>query len=74
MIDLEKAIPSLSKNKVSYVMFGGVAITLHASGYITRDFDFCYSRDKENIRRLVTALELFSPKPRNWPRWFAILL
>lgn len=66
MIDLEKAITSLSKNDVEYVIVGGVAITLHSSGYITRDLDFCYARDKENIKRLVTALAPFSPKPRNW--------
>lgn len=67
MIDLEKAITSLSKNEVKYVIVGGVAITLHSSGYITRDLDFCYSRDKENIKRLAAALAPFSPKPRNWP-------
>lgn len=67
MIELEKVITSLSKNDVNYVIVGGVAITLHSSGYITRDLDFCYSRDKENIKRLITALDPFSPKPRNWP-------
>lgn len=67
MIDLKKAITNLSVNDVKYVIVGGVAIALHSSGYITRDLDFCYSRDKENIKRLVAALSPFSPKPRNWP-------
>lgn len=67
MVDLEKAITSLAANDVDFVIVGGVAITLHASGYITRDLDFCYSRDKENINRLVRSLAPFEPKPRNWP-------
>jgi hypothetical protein len=67
MIDLEKAITSLARNNVDFVIIGGVAITLHSSGYITRDLDFCYSRDKENIRRLVRALAPYDPKPRDWP-------
>lgn len=68
MIDLKKAITSLSENHVNYVIVGGVAITLHSSGYITRDLDFCYSRDKENIGRLVFALAPYEPKPRDWTK------
>lgn len=67
MIDLEKAIKSLAANNVNYVIVGGVAISLHSSGYITRDLDFCYARDKSNIKRLVAALAPYNPKPRNWP-------
>ena len=67
MVDLEKAITSLAANNVDYVIVGGVAITLHSSGYITRDLDFCYSRDKSNIQQLVRSLAPFDPKPRNWP-------
>lgn len=67
MIDLEKAITSLAENNVEYVIVGGVAITLHSSGYITQDLDFCYSRTRENIHRLFNALFQFAPQPRNWP-------
>ena len=67
MIDLEKAITSLAANCVDYVIIGGVAISLHSSGYITQDLDLCYSRSKENIHRLFIALVQFDPKPRNWP-------
>lgn len=66
MIDLEKAITSLAANSVDYVIVGGVAISLHSSGYITQDLDFCYSRSKENIHRLYTALAPFEPMPRDW--------
>lgn len=67
MVDLEKAITSLAAHYVDYVIVGGVAISLHSSGYVTRDLDFCYSRGKENIRRLFNALSPFDPMPRNWP-------
>ena len=67
MIDLEKAITSLAANSVDFVIVGGVAITLHSSGYITRDLDICYSRDKSNISRVVAALSQFDPRPRDWP-------
>ena len=67
MIDLSRAIPALSENEVEYVIVGGVAVTLHSTGYITQDLDFCYSRTRENIARLVKALGQFDPAPRNWP-------
>lgn len=68
MVDLEKAILALSENNVEFVIVGGVAIRLHSSGYITVDLDFCYSRDRSNIARLVRSLATFDPKPRDWPK------
>lgn len=71
MIDLKKAITSLVENQVEFVIVGGVAITLHSSAYITQDLDFCYSRSRDNIRRLVSALTPFNPMPRKWPEGLA---
>ncbi len=68
MIDLQKAILSLSEHSVEYVIVGGVAITLHSTGYITQDLDFCYRRTKENISRLASALVPFKPIPRDWDK------
>jgi hypothetical protein len=67
VIDLEKAISSLAHNNVDYVVVGGVAMALHSSAYITQDLDFCYSRTKENLTRLVQALGPFQPRPRDFP-------
>jgi hypothetical protein len=67
MIDLEKAITSLAAHNVDYVIVGGVAIALHSTGYVTRDLDFCYSRERTNIQRLVAALSPFDPKLRDLP-------
>ena len=68
MVDLEKAIRSLVENDVEFVIVGGVAINLHSSGYITIDLAICYSRSKQNIKRLVAALAPFDPWPRGLDR------
>lgn len=68
MIDLEKAITSLVDNGVEFVIIGGVAITLHSSSYITRDLDFCYSRNNSNLTRIVQSLGHFKPRPRDFPK------
>ncbi|HCA59984.1 MAG TPA: hypothetical protein DEP46_18620 [Blastocatellia bacterium] len=68
MVDLEKAILALSENDVDFVIVGGVAIRLHSSSYITVDLDFCYSRERSNIERLVRALAPFNPRPRDWQK------
>ncbi|MBK7708267.1 MAG: hypothetical protein IPN69_16625 [Acidobacteria bacterium] len=64
MIQLETALRSLVEAEVEFVVVGGVAITAHGSAYLTQDLDFCYSRTKENLRKLVVALSGFSPKLR----------
>lgn len=68
MIKLETAICSLADNKVDFVIVGGVAIKIQSSGYLTEDLDFCYSRTKENLMRIVSALALFKPRPRDFPK------
>ena len=67
MIKLEPVLKSLMENEVEFVIVGGIAITTHGSAYLTQDLDFCYSRSKENLKKLVSALVLFKPKPRNFP-------
>ena len=67
MIKLEPAIQSLADNNVDFVIVGGVAIKIHSSAYVTLDLDFCYSRTKENLSKIVAALSRFNPRPRNFP-------
>ena len=67
MVNLQLAITSLIAHQVDFVIVGGVAIRLHSSAYITNDLDFCYSRSKENLHRLVAALSAFEPRPRDFP-------
>jgi predicted nucleotidyltransferase len=67
VIRLESAIKTLADNKVNFVIVGGVAIVAHGSAYITKDLDFCYARDRENLRRIAEALIPFKPRPRGFP-------
>lgn len=64
---LVEAIVTLAKNHVDFVVVGGMAIRSHGSSYITQDLDICYSREKENLRKIVTALAPFKPRPRGVP-------
>lgn len=68
MIKLQEAIQSLVDNKVEFVIIGGVAIKIHSSAYVTLDLDFCYSRTRENLSNIVSALSRFNPRPRDFPK------
>ncbi len=66
MVKIETVIKALSSANVEYVIVGGVAVKAHSSGYVTYDFDFCYSRSDKNLGFIVTALEKYNPRPRNF--------
>jgi hypothetical protein len=55
--NLEKLLPAL----------GGVAAILHGSARATYDVDFVYSRNEQNIQRLVSVLGPYNPYLRNGP-------
>lgn len=67
MIELVPAIQSLFEKEVEFVILSGVAIGFHGSGYVTQDLDFCYRRSKENLKKIVSALGQFKPRPRGFP-------
>jgi hypothetical protein len=52
---------------VEFIIVGGVCGILHGSQLTTQDFDVCYRRTPDNIRRLVAVLSPFGPKPRGFP-------
>ena len=65
--DFETALNVLQGGAVEFIVVGGVAAILHGLGYTTYDLDVVYSRDRENIRRLVTSLEPYAPYLRGAP-------
>jgi len=67
MVEFEPAIKALTAKEVDFVIIGGVAISVHSSGYITRDLDFCYRRTTENLNRIAAAFAPFSPRLRGFP-------
>jgi predicted nucleotidyltransferase len=64
----EVLVRSLASQQVEFVIIGGVAASLHGSALITYDIDIVYARTRENIARLVHALQPFHPYLRGADR------
>lgn len=54
----------LEEHGVRAVLIGGVAMCLHGSSYLTRDIDFYYSREPQNLEALARALKAQEPRLR----------
>src|SRR5262245_1361882 len=67
-VDYEKVIHALVDQDVKFILIGGFAGIVHGSPRFTEDIDVVYAHDRENIRRLVKALQPFSPYLRGAPR------
>jgi len=48
---------ALNEHGVQFIVVGGVAAVLHGAPVGTFDLDVVHSRDKDNVTRLLTALE-----------------
>lgn len=68
MVEFEPAIKSLTEAEVEFVIVGGVAISVHSSGYVTKDLDFCYRRTTENLKKIISAFARFNPRLRGFPK------
>lgn len=66
-MNLERLIQHLCDSQVDFVVIGGWAAIFHGSVHVTNDLDICYSRDKENLRKLAAALAPFHPRLRGFP-------
>lgn len=66
-MELRRIIQVLCDAEVEFVVIGGVAVTLHGGSRATYDFDICYRRSNENLRKLTAALAPFHPRPRDFP-------
>jgi hypothetical protein len=64
---LEEVLPIIEAEQVKYILVGGWAAAIHGSARSTVDIDFVYARDRDNIRRLVKALQPYSPYLRGAP-------
>lgn len=62
-----RALEVLSEAEVEFVVIGGVAASAQGSASVTFDLDICYSRTPRNLKRLVSALAPFNPRPRDFP-------
>lgn len=65
--NVEKLLRALYDQEVEFIIIGGASAVLHGSAYVTADLDICYSREKENLKRLAAALAPFNPSLRGAP-------
>src|SRR5215469_10836830 len=63
----DRALHALVDAGVEFVLIGGWSAILHGSSLMTNDLDICFSRKRENLRRLVQALTPFHPRLRDLP-------
>jgi len=57
--DFKEFLQSLKKNKVKYLIVGGYAVAFHGHPRYTKNIDIWLSPDKENIAKLLKALDDF---------------
>lgn len=67
MIDFNALLGILTANKVEFIIVGGAAATALGSARLTFDLDIVYRRSKENIERIVIALQPITPYLRGAP-------
>jgi hypothetical protein len=67
MTRFDLLLAALADERVSFVIIGGVAATLHGSARLTSDLDIVYDRSEENIERLARALAPLRPYLRGAP-------
>ena len=72
--DLVALVRVLSAAGVDYIIVGGVAGNLLGALRTTLDLDIVYSRDPENISRLVAALAPYQPYLRGAPAGLPFVL
>jgi predicted nucleotidyltransferase len=64
---IQETILHLHKANVQFVIIGGAAMILHGSDHVTKDVDFSYARDKENLQALSKALREKNARLRGVP-------
>jgi hypothetical protein len=74
MNDVERQIRLVSEFQIDCVLVGGVAATVHGSSLPTQDLDICYSRDKANLARVITALRTDNATLRGAPKDLPFIL
>jgi hypothetical protein len=65
--DPDRMLEVLARHEVDFVLIGGLAAQAHGSPSLTGDLDICYSRDGENVDRLVAALAELAAVRRGLP-------
>jgi hypothetical protein len=64
MINLFEIARRFSQAGADFVIVGGIAIRSHGGSYLTEDLDICYSRVRDNLKKIADVLAPLSPRPR----------
>jgi hypothetical protein len=67
MTDFPALMQALAKGNVEFIIVGGLAAAAHGSARATFDIDIVYSRDGQNLTRLIAALSPLHPRLRGAP-------
>jgi hypothetical protein len=67
VIHLDRVLDALHRERVEFIIIGGMAARAHGSARTTDDLDVVYSRSDGNIARLVKALAPIQPYLRGAP-------
>jgi hypothetical protein len=72
--DLRALLGPLVRHGVDFVLVGGMAGISHGSNYPSYDLDVVYARDRDNMARLVEALQEIGVRLRGAPSDLPFLL
>ncbi len=68
MEHLTQVLELLNREKVEFVLIGGLAAVVHGAPLVTRDVDICIPFTKANLLRLEKALAGLNPFHRQTPK------
>jgi hypothetical protein len=63
-LDLPRMLEVLHRNKVAYILIGGLAAVYHGSPFPTEDADITPETDRRNLDKLATALRELNARVR----------
>jgi hypothetical protein len=72
--EFRRLLGPLIARGVDFVLIGGLAGISHGSNYPSYDLDVLYARDRDNVARLVAALEEIGVRLRGAPEDLPFLL
>lgn len=65
--NFSEVLPRFADSGVKFIVVGGGAGIAHGLARLTQDIDLVYSRDPENLQRIVEVLADCQPYPRGAP-------
>jgi predicted nucleotidyltransferase len=61
--EFKEFVQCLNENKIKYLLVGGWAVGIYGHPRATKDIDFLFSNDQENLNQMQKALDKFGAPP-----------